>query len=92
MKIAVVSDFDGTVSETDIGDMLLLEFGKATIEEIEQSYKQGVNLEQWMKVYFSKMKDISLTEIERVINEKVRARDGFVETLCIFSDNNIPIE
>ncbi len=92
MKIAVVSDFDGTITERDVGDMLLLEFGKATLQEIEESYKMGINVEQWMKVYFSRMKDVSLDDIERIINEKVKARDGFKEALKFFSQNNIPFE
>lgn len=92
MKIAVVSDFDGTLTKRDVGDMLLLEFSKVTQKEIEDSYAMGVNVEQWMKIYFSRMKDVSQTDVERFINEKVYARDGLVEAMDFFSRNSIPFE
>ncbi|MCX7641113.1 MAG: haloacid dehalogenase-like hydrolase, partial [Elusimicrobiales bacterium] len=76
----------------DVGDMLLLEFNKATLNEIEESYNFGIKVEEWMKIYFSRMKDVSLTKIDEFVINKVEARDGFVDMISFFSKMRIPFE
>lgn len=92
MKIAVVSDFDGTLTKKDVGDMILLAFNKATHQEIEDSYQLGVKVEEWMKIYFSRMADIDRDEIERFVYGSVEARNGFVEMVSFLSNMSIPFE
>lgn len=92
MKLAVVSDFDATLTKKDVGDSLLIEFKKADIKEIELSYQMGFKVEEWMKIYFSRMKDIPFTEIERFVIEKVEPRDGFLDFFSFLTENKIPFE
>ena len=92
MKWAVVSDFDGTITEFDVGDFLLLNFNLATHKEIEESYTLNMKIEDWMKVYFKRMKDIEESEIRRVIKSKVKIRDGFKEFVDFLKNNDFPFE
>lgn len=92
MKIAVVSDFDGTLTKKDVGDAILLKWGKLTIQEIERSYQMGVKVEDWMRIYFPRIADVKKEEIERFIHDEVEARDGFVKMISFLNINSIPFE
>lgn len=92
MNIAVVSDFDATITKKDVGDSLLLEFKKANYDEINSSYQMGIRVEEWMKIYFSRMKDVDHKEIENFVYNKVEARDGFYEFFSFLNVNRIPFE
>jgi len=92
MNFAVVSDFDGTITEFDVGDFLLLSFNLTTKEEIEKSYTFGMKVEEWMKVYFSRIKDVEISKIKDIIKKKVKIRDGFKEFVDFLNKKNIPFE
>ncbi len=92
MKYAIVSDFDGTITTKDIGDFLLLYFNLVTPNEIEESYNFGIKIEQWMQIYFSKIKIIDKNKIKKAIKENVKIRNGFKELVNLCKEKKIPIE
>lgn len=92
MKIALITDFDGTITTFDVGDFLLLHFNLATREEIEKSYLEGVKVEEWMKIYFSRIKVVDVDRIKEVIKKYIKLRDGFIEVVEILRSKNMPVE
>lgn len=92
MKLAFITDFDGTVTEFDVTDFLLLSLDLVTREEIEHSYSLGINSEEWMKRYFIRIKNTDKSEIKKLIDEKVNIRRGFKELFNYFKSNNLPFE
>jgi len=92
MKLAIVTDFDGTITTRDVGDFLLLNFGLATQKEIDESYLPGIKIEEWMRKYFSRIKIVNIDEIKKVIKENIKIRDGFKEVIIKFQSMNMPFE
>ncbi|MEF3280894.1 MAG: HAD-IB family phosphatase [Elusimicrobiota bacterium] len=92
MKVAIISDFDGTITTKDVGDFLLLHFNLATEKEIEDSYEFGLKIEEWMKKYFSRIKSVNLAQVKRAIKEHIKLRDGFCQMVEFLNRNLIPFE
>lgn len=92
MKFAVISDFDGTITTFDVGDFLLLHFNLATCKEIKDSYSMGVRIEEWMKKYFGRIKDIEIDKIKLAIKNNIKVRKGFSELVRYMNDHSFPIE
>ncbi|MGC8728344.1 MAG: HAD-IB family phosphatase [Elusimicrobiales bacterium] len=92
MKIALVTDFDGTITTRDVGDFLLLYFKLATLEEIEDSYRLGIKIEEWMKTYFSRMNKIKKEDVKKAVRENIKIREGFKEAVESLKKHNMPVE
>lgn len=92
MKIALVTDFDGTITTRDVGDFLLLYFKLATFQEIEDSYRLGIKIEEWMKTYFSRMNKIKKEDVKKAVRENIKIRDGFKEVVEFLKKHNMPAE
>jgi HAD superfamily phosphoserine phosphatase-like hydrolase len=75
MKWAVVSDFDGTLTLSDVGDAILMEFGVFTAADIERSYAPGQSVEKWMKRGFARL-EASRPAIEEFILRAMKPRRG----------------
>ncbi|OGS08097.1 MAG: hypothetical protein A2270_03380 [Elusimicrobia bacterium RIFOXYA12_FULL_51_18] len=88
---AVVTDFDGTVTLKDVGDVLLRHFNAATREEIENSYAPHVKMEEWMMEYFRPLK-IPRKKIEAYVLESTRLRGGFIKFNAFCARRRIPLE
>ena len=91
IKWAVVTDFDGTVTLKDVGDVLLRHFKAATKEEIEDSCSPHVKMEEWMIKYFRPLM-VPKKEIEAYVLESTRLRSGFREFHAFCAGQGIPIE
>lgn len=88
---AVVTDFDGTVTLRDVGDVLLLHFKAATREEIERAYSPSVNIKEWMKRFFRPL-DVTKRELEAYVRESTRLRGGFPELARFCAGRRFPLE
>ena len=91
IKWAVVTDFDGTVTLKDVGDVLLRHFKAATKEEIEDSCSPHVKMEEWMIKYFRPLM-VPKKEIEAYVLESTRLRSGFREFHAFCAGQGIPLE
>lgn len=92
MKFAIISDFDGTITTFDVGDFLLLHFNLATKKEIEDSYTMGLKIEEWMRKYFKRIKDIEIDKIKLAIKKNIKIKKGFSELVRYMNKLSFPIE
>lgn len=90
-KWAVVTDFDGTVTLKDVGDVLLLHFKAATREEIEQAYSPSVDMKEWMKRFFRPL-GVTKREAEAYVLASTRMRGGFPELVRFCARRRFPLE
>jgi len=91
IKWAIVTDFDGTVTLKDVGDVLLMHFKIATKEEIEGGYSPRVKMEEWMIRYFQPL-TAPRKKIEAYVLESTRLRRGFRELHAFCAGRGIPLE
>ena len=91
IKWAVVTDFDGTVTLKDVGDVLLKHFKVATKEEIEGSYSPSVKMEEWMIEYFRPL-TAPRKDVESYVLESTRLRAGFREFHAFCAGQSVPLE
>ncbi|KAF0126255.1 MAG: hypothetical protein FD189_991 [Elusimicrobia bacterium] len=91
MKWAVVSDFDGTLTLSDVGDAILMEFGVFTAADIERSYAPGQSVEKWMARGFARLK-ASRAEIELFIGRSIEPRRGLTAFSRFCADRRVPFD
>ena len=87
----MVTDFDGTVTLKDVGDVLLIHFKAATRKEIDLSCAPGVKMKEWMKKYFRPLK-IPKKDIEAYVLASARLRGGFREFHKFCAGACVPLE
>jgi HAD superfamily phosphoserine phosphatase-like hydrolase len=92
MKWSIILDFDGTITKFDVGDFLLLKFGLVSKDEIENSYNFGMRVEEWMRIYFSRMRNIGFDKIKEVLRNEVILRDGFKEMVELIREKGFVVE
>ena len=88
---AVVTDFDGTVTLKDVGDVLLIHFKAATREQIEQAYSPEVDMKAWMKKFFRPL-NATKAEAEAFVLASTRLRGGFRELAGFCARKRFPLE
>ena len=88
---AVVTDFDGTVTLKDVGDVLLIHFKAATREDIDLAYDPGVKMEEWMREYFRPLK-ADKKDIEDYVLSSTRLRGGFRGLHAFCAGARFPLE
>jgi 2-hydroxy-3-keto-5-methylthiopentenyl-1-phosphate phosphatase len=90
-KWAVVTDFDGTVVNIDISDTMLIKFGYATKEEVENSCTQETLVEKWIQKVFSNF-NVSQQKIADFLSNEVVMRKGFDGVAKTCQSRELPIE
>jgi 2-hydroxy-3-keto-5-methylthiopentenyl-1-phosphate phosphatase len=88
---AIVSDFDGTISQHDMADNIYYYFGAATREDIRQSYEGGEKVEDWIARCLKRIK-ADHAEVERYILDFGRPRAGAPELIQYCRANGVPFE
>lgn len=90
-KWAVVSDFDGTISQKDVADEICFHFKTATRADIHRSYDPSVKVEDWVAASFGAI-TAPRPEVEKFIFEFARPRAGARELGYCCRENGIPFE
>lgn len=91
IRIAIISDFDGTITERDSLNYLLNHFGPSGWEKYEDRYETGTILgSEALEMEMSQMK-ISLEKAEEIIREKINIRDDFPVFADFCRKNEIPL-
>lgn len=90
-KWAVVSDFDGTISQKDVADEICFHFKTATRADIQRSYDPAVKVEDWVAASFGAI-TAPRPEVEKFIFSFARPRAGARELGRCCRENGIPFE
>ncbi|HAH07085.1 MAG TPA: hypothetical protein DCM05_11300 [Elusimicrobia bacterium] len=88
---AVLLDFDGTLTVSDLSDALLLEFGGLSEKEVLSSYHPGVSTERWMREKFRLVRG-PLKDLRDFILKRAKPRPGAVGFLRWCLETGIPVE
>ncbi len=88
---SVVLDFDGTITQDDVADSILNEFGGLTRRMINASYDPSVITEDWVRSMFLRVKE-KPARLRRFIRETAKARDGFHEFVGRCREMNVKVE
>jgi 2,3-diketo-5-methylthio-1-phosphopentane phosphatase len=92
MKLAVLVDFDGTVSEKDASYAVLERFSHEDWRTIENEAMQGrITIPDALKVQAGMVKATAL-EAHQYLIENIRIREGFREFALWCRQMNIPLE
>jgi len=74
-----------------VGDSILLHFDAATKKEIEDSYAFGVNMCEWMRKVFLKLR-APKEKIQAHVLASTRLRNGFKSFPAFCAANSVPFE
>jgi len=91
-KIAVVTDFDGTVTSFDVGDHAALKFGLASRAEVLASYNEGASVSKWMKKVYGRKGVPGPSAIAAFVRREAKPRRGFLAMASFCRRNSIPLE
>lgn len=90
-KYALITDFDGTVTTLDIGNILCLHYGATTPSRIEQAFAAKEDAKHWMQSHFGAI-NASKADFEKVILSYAVLKNGFVELAQYCREKQIPFE
>ncbi len=92
-RLALVIDFDGTITTEDVGVQIITEFGLPGWDEGIVKYRAGEigsrELHEWEAKYLSSSQEQEMQEMAR---EKGDIRPGFNELIVYAEANDIPLE
>lgn len=88
-KWAIVSDFDGTITNYDVGDKICIKFCAVSQAELDESLNPDNSIENWMTKTFNKMKE-SQPEVEDFILKDVEHLDHFPDFFSKAQKSGMP--
>jgi 2,3-diketo-5-methylthio-1-phosphopentane phosphatase len=92
-RLALVIDFDGTITTEDVGLQIITEFGLPGWDEGIVRYRSGEfgsrELHEWEAAYLSSSQEQDMQELARLKGE---IRPGFDELIAYAHTNDIPLE
>jgi len=92
-RLALVIDFDGTITTEDVGLQIITEFGLAGWDEGIVRYRSGEfgsrELHEWEAAYLSSAQESDMQDFAR---EKGEIRPGFKELIAYARSHDIPLE
>jgi len=92
-RLALVIDFDGTITTEDVGVQIITEFGLPGWDEGIVKYRAGEigsrELHEWEAKYLSSSRE---REMQKMAREKGDIRPGFKELIAYAGANDIPLE
>ncbi|TBL76293.1 MtnX-like HAD-IB family phosphatase [Paenibacillus thalictri] len=93
MKLAVVTDFDGTLMHQDVGDYLMEELGVTDLPEVRQMSRlvreKKIGSMEWIKVAYAKL-DGQKQTVDQLLGQ-VHLRSGAESFLDFCQDRDIPV-
>jgi 2-hydroxy-3-keto-5-methylthiopentenyl-1-phosphate phosphatase len=79
-KIAVLCDFDGTIVDVDIGELVLKKFGKGDWHSLDIKLERGeISLEQCLIEQYAMIKVPRKQILEMLSHERIRVRRNFAQ-------------
>jgi 2,3-diketo-5-methylthio-1-phosphopentane phosphatase len=93
IPLAIVIDFDGTVTERDIGDAIVKRFGLAGWDALEEKFQRGeTTIRQLWEQEISRLPGDRLDEMTRFGLETAKVRPGLRELVGYAREHGIAIE
>ncbi len=89
--VALLIDFDGTISEKDVMDMLVQHLAGDALVELEQHFRNGELTHGELNQKLSKLIKSSREDLIEYLNKNVQLRDGFLELYAFCKNNRIPL-
>lgn len=90
-RIAVISDFDGTITERDSLNYLLNVYGPPDWEGFENRYEAGeISGSEALETEMSLL-DLSIEEAIEIVTKEISIRDDFPPFVKFCEDNGIPL-
>ncbi|WP_428898156.1 Haloacid Dehalogenase superfamily [Parelusimicrobium proximum] len=89
-KYAVITDFDGTVTQKDVAH-LLVDHYHVHGHDVEPEHKDDDSAKNWMRSYMGGLK-ISKEEFDNFVLTKAHPRDGLLELIQTCFAKGIPFE
>jgi len=89
-KLAILCDFDGTVTKRDVGFHIYTRFGDERWEEINKSWRRGEISSKDCLIGEYSLIDASEEEVREYIMD-MEIDDGFPELVSICRENDIPL-
>ncbi len=90
MKYAIISDFDGTLTQKDVAHLLVDHF-KVDGIVCQPNHVHDDDAKHWMRCYMGAIK-ASQEEFECYVKRAALAREGLVEMIQLAFEKNIPFE
>lgn len=92
-KLAIITDFDGTLMEQDVGDHLMKSLGVIEHPSVLEAGRRFVNKEigslEWIRAAYPLLKGRK-QEVDRLL-EQVHLRDGAQDFLAFCKERDIPV-
>lgn len=85
----IVCDFDGTVTEEDVCDEIMKEFGSSAWRDIGEQYVKGIISHEAMNKDFVTSLKISPEELIIFLKQKIEIREGFLKFLAFCQQHDI---
>jgi len=93
LKLALLLDFDGTVTERDIGDLVVNKFAIPDQRDAEGEYRRGeISLRELWAHEIGRLRSIDEPKMIEFARQEARIRPGLTELAGYCSNNNIPVE
>ena len=87
----LVTDFDGTIVNEDLAELILRRFGRKGWEKYDTLAVEGkMKIEDCLRIQFE-MIEASEEEILDLVRNNCRLRSGFKELLATCKDKEVPI-
>lgn len=90
MKYAIITDFDGTLTQIDVAHLLVAHF-RADGVSCEPVHKHDDAAKAWMRRYMGSIK-ASKEEFEAFVLSAARPRAGMMDMLHTAFERNVPVE
>ena len=91
--LAVILDFDGTITLKDIGDVIITNFGRKGWQVASEAYARGeLSLRELWAVEIAHLREEDHEEMRRRAAEVAEIRPGFRELVSYCRNNGIPLE
>ena len=89
-RLAVICDFDGTITKLDVGHSIYTRFGDERWEEINKRWRRGEMSSRDCLIGEYSLMDASEQEVRDYVSE-MEIDAGFIDLVATCRDNNIPI-
>lgn len=92
-KLAVLVDFDGTITMQDIGDVVIETFAKEDWRPVSDSYERGeISLRELWAAEISYLRAEDNDAMREYARDIAKVRPGFHEFVTYCEENSIPLE
>ena len=88
-SILIQTDFDNTITEGNVSELIHDEFGPENWPEIYEKYKKDLITVEESNIYSFKYLNTKNIDLDNFVKKNVKFRDGFLEFYKYVMNNNI---